>query len=41
MAKGYWMTAYRVILDAGKLAAYIALAADAGHTNGNTTSSIN
>ena len=34
MAKGYWMTAYREILDAEKLAAYVALAADAVQANG-------
>ncbi|HJP08182.1 MAG: hypothetical protein CL395_01965 [Acidiferrobacteraceae bacterium] len=34
MAKGYWMTTYREILDADKLAAYAALAATAVQANG-------
>ncbi|HJL56536.1 MAG TPA: DUF1330 domain-containing protein [Arenicellales bacterium] len=34
MAKGYWMSAYREIIDADKLAAYVALAATAVQGNG-------
>jgi len=34
MAKGYWMSAYREIIDADKLAAYVALAGTAVQNNG-------
>ena len=34
MAKGYWMSAYREIINADKLAAYVALAATAVQNNG-------
>jgi uncharacterized protein (DUF1330 family) len=34
MAKGYWMSAYREIINADKLAAYVALAAAAVQGNG-------
>jgi uncharacterized protein (DUF1330 family) len=34
MAKGYWMSAYREIIDADKLAAYVALAGAAVQNNG-------
>ena len=34
MAKGYWMTAYRDIIDADKLSAYFSLVADAVQANG-------
>ena len=34
MAKGYWMSAYREILDPEKLAAYAAIAGEAVRENG-------
>ncbi|MBT4404938.1 MAG: DUF1330 domain-containing protein [Acidiferrobacteraceae bacterium] len=34
MAKGYWMSAYREIINADKLAAYVALAGTAVQNNG-------
>jgi uncharacterized protein (DUF1330 family) len=34
MAKGYWMSAYREIIDADKLTAYVALAGVAVQNNG-------